>query len=346
MQLRHVGFRLGGLYTLASLGRTWEATMGTTAEKKHEALEFWNKYGLDATRDAFGVSRSTLYAWRAKHRSGGLSALHDRSRAPRAPRRRNWPPGLLEELRALRRRRPGLGPQKLRVLLEPVCFARRWPCPSARTLSRMLTAEPNPLERERARRRQAKRRRRGDRVRKPEGFRASAPGECVALDTIVRRGRGQFGYVFTAIDLHSRVAMAWAPAQATSANAARLLELLAQAFPAPIRHVLTDNGSEFQGRFADALARRGIVHWHTYPNCPKMNAHVERFNRTLQEDFVEGDEDLLWADRPRFNQRLWEYLGWYNRERPHRSLELRTPLAALNEACAQESRMSWRHTGP
>lgn len=95
MQIKHVGFRLGGLYTPASLGQTWDAIMGTTAEKKLEALEFWNKYGLNATRDAFAVSRSTLYAWRAKHRSGGLSALHDRSRAPRAPRRRSWPPGLL-----------------------------------------------------------------------------------------------------------------------------------------------------------------------------------------------------------------------------------------------------------
>ena len=230
--------------------------MGTTAEKKLEALEFWNKYGLSATRDAFAVSRSTLYAWRAKHRSGGLSALHDRSRAPRAPRRRSWPPGLLEELRALRRARPSLGAEKLRVLLEPVCFARRWPCPSPRTLVRMLAAEPHPLER---------------------------------------------------------------------------------AFPVPIRHVLTDNGSKFQGRFAETLARRGIVHWHTYPNCPKMNAHVERFNRTLQEDFVEGDEDLLWTDRPRFNRRLRQYLGWYNRERPHHSLGLRTPVAVMSQACVTES---------
>ena len=337
MRIKHVGFRLGGLYTPASLGQTWDAIMGTTAEKKLEALEFWNKYGLNATRDAFAVSRSTLYAWRAKHRSGGLSALHDHSRAPRAPRRRSWPPGLLEELRALRRARPSLGAEKLRVLLEPVCFARRWPCPSPRTLVRMLAAEPHPLERDRACRRQATRRRRGHRVRKPEGFRASAPGECVALDTIVRRGRGQFGYVFTVIDLYSRVAMAWAPAQATSANAALLLELLTQAFPVPIRHVLTDNGSEFQGRFAETLARHGIVHWHTYPNCPKMNAHVERFNRTLQEDFVEGDEDLLWTDRPRFNRRLWQYLGWYNRERPHHSLGLRAPVAAMSQACVPES---------
>ena len=59
----------------------------------------------------------------------------------------------------------------------------------------MLAADPNLLERERARRRQAARWRCGQRARKPEGFRASVPGECVAPDTIVRRGRGQFGYL-------------------------------------------------------------------------------------------------------------------------------------------------------
>ena len=75
-----------------------------------------------------------------------------------------------------------------------------------------------------------------------------------------------------------------------------------------------------------------------------MNAHVERFNRTLQEEFVEEHEDLLWTDLPRFNRRLWDYLARYNRERPHHGLGLRAPLAALNDACPPESRICWRDT--
>lgn len=260
MQIRHAGLRLGGLYTSASPGRKRETDMSTTAQKKLEALEFWRKHGLDATRDAFAVSRSTLYAWRAKHRAGGLPALQDRSRAPRRPRRRNWPPGVLEELWALRHRHPSLGPEKLRKLLEPVCFAQRLPCPSPRTISRMLADRPEPAAEERARRRRAKRRRYGSRVHKPAGFQASVPGECVALDTIVRCEDGRRGYILTAIDQRTRAAWAWAPAQPTSAAAAQFLDALERAFPVPIRRVLTDNGSEFQGRFADALRRRGIAH--------------------------------------------------------------------------------------
>ena len=45
--------------------------------------------------------------------------------------------------------------------------------------------------------------------------------------------------------------------------------------------------------FDEELRRLCQTHWHTYPKTPKMNAHVERFNRTLQEEFLDYHEDLL-----------------------------------------------------
>ncbi len=65
--------------------------MNTTAQQKHDALLFWEKHGLDATLDAFKVGRSTLYRWRRRYCRTGLSALHDRGKAPRKRRRRIWP---------------------------------------------------------------------------------------------------------------------------------------------------------------------------------------------------------------------------------------------------------------
>ena len=304
MQIRHVGFRLGGLYTLASLGQTGEAAMGTTVEKKLEALEFWNKYGLNATREVFAVSRSTLYAWRAKHRPGGRSALRDRSRAPRAPL------ALPQSAHAgadAGRRSPSAG-AGARPPAAGDAPAARPARPETRGVSRLCARRMRGAGHHRAARARA--------------VRVCVHGHRPAFARGAGVGAGAG---------HQR-------------EAAQLLERLTQAFSVPIRHVLTDNGSEFQSRFAETLARCGIVHWHTYPNCPKMNAYAERFNRTLQEDFVEGDEDLLRTDRPRFNRRLRQYLGWYNRERPHHSLGLRTPVAAMSQACVPESRMSWRNT--
>ena len=51
-----------------------------------------------------------------------------------------------------------------------------------------------------------------------------------------------------------------------------------------------------------------------------MNARVERFNRTLREGSVAGDEDLVGTELPRFNRRRRGYPGWRRRERPrHRA---------------------------
>ena len=65
-----------------------------------------------------------------------------------------------------------------------------------------------------------------------------------------------------------------------------------------------------------------------YPKCPKMNAHVERFNRTLQEECIDYHEDLLFTDLQLFNDRLWDYLQWYNLQRPQAVIEQK-PLCHL-----------------
>ena len=61
------------------------------------------------------------------------------------------------------------------------------------------------------------------------------------------------------------------------------------------------------------------------PNCPQQNAVNERFNRTVREGFLETHED--WIDDPQqMNEALADWLTWYNGFRPHRSLNMPTPL--------------------
>ena len=68
MQYQHIGYRLQGFYKMAHLNNKWEAIMGTTAHKKLEAIEFWDKYGINATLDSFNISRATMYRWRKLYR--------------------------------------------------------------------------------------------------------------------------------------------------------------------------------------------------------------------------------------------------------------------------------------
>ena len=57
-----------------------------------------------------------------------------------------------------------------------------------------------------------------------------------------------------------------------------------------------------------------------------MNAHVERFNRTVSEEFIVYHRALLRDDLITFNTELTEWLEWYNEERPHEALGFLTPL--------------------
>ena len=60
-----------------------------------------------------------------------------------------------------------------------------------------------------------------------------------------------------------------------------------------------------------------------------MNAVDERFNRTIQEEFVAHNEAILVKDLALFNEVLFEYLGRYNLRRPHQGLAYKTPAQQL-----------------
>ncbi len=78
---------------MAKLGHLWDM-IPKEAQYRLRVLRFWKKYGLEATREAFGVSRRTLYRWQAKLRAarGDPTALQPQKPIPR--RRRQSPSGL------------------------------------------------------------------------------------------------------------------------------------------------------------------------------------------------------------------------------------------------------------
>ena len=57
-----------------------------------------------------------------------------------------------------------------------------------------------------------------------------------------------------------------------------------------------------------------------------MNADIERFNGTIQREFANLYLDLLSVDMEAFQEKLHEWLLWYNTERPHEALGLVSPL--------------------
>jgi transposase InsO family protein len=310
---------------------------------------FWGKHGLAATMDAFHVSRRTLFLWKKQLKigRGKAVALEERSRIPKHKRLRVWPMEVLDEIKRLRMKHPNLGKEKLQILLARFCRRKQLPNPSASTVGRLISdlgglrVFPQKISHfgkvKKANRRKV--------LRKPRDFTATHPGHCVALDTVERFIHGCRRYVITFEDIYSRFGFAWSTTSHASKAAEEFFGFCQMVFPVPFEHVLTDNGSEFKKHFAERLSELHLTHYHTYPKTPKMNAHCERFNRTIQEEFVDYHAHQL-LEPAHFNVILMEYLVWFNTERPHYALQMQSPVQFLLQwaSAQQECKYRWTDT--
>lgn len=119
-------------------------------------------------------------------------------------------------------------------------------------------------------------------------------------------------YVINAVDAVSRMAFSYGYTSLSSAAAKDFMSKCQQAFPFAIRQIQTDNGSEFAKHFATYLEHEKTTHSHTYPKHPQSNAYVESYNGTMQAQFVNLHEEELASDLPTFNEKLLDYVFWYN----------------------------------
>ena len=150
-------------------------------------------------------------------------------------------------------------------------------------------------------------------------------GFLVHLDTIVLHLFGVKRYVLTAIDHHSRLGYAWMTASHASVAARDFLYRLRYLLGGQIENLHTDNGSEFMKHFHAAAQALDLTRYWSRPKTPKDNPNLERFNRTLKEEFLR--QGNFHPDPAVFNQKLTDWLIEYNSIRPHQALGYLTPLA-------------------
>jgi len=170
-------------------------------------------------------------------------------------------------------------------------------------------------------------------------------GDLVEIDTVDIFVAGLKRYLITAIDLSTRFAFAYIYKSSSSHCARDFLEKLITVTPFAISKIQTDNGHEFLKHFTQACQSKNRVHYFNYLRHPQSNAHLERFNRTIQEQFAYWHTDKL-AEPSLFNRHLMEYLLWYNTEKPHRSIGKLSPLRYYLDkfVTPQKSNMLWTLT--
>lgn len=324
------------------------------AHRKARILVFWEKHGLEATLDAFPVKKRTLYHWKSiwKKSNKKLEALNDQSRAPQKKRSRLWPEEIISEIKRIRFVHPNLGKDKIYSELLEFSKNNNLKCPTISTIGRIikdlggLRMFPHKITHF-GKIKSLKRRKK---LRKPKNFKARYPGHLVALDTIEEHLHGSRRYIISFEDIYTRFGFAWSTKSHASLAAKEFFELCLKIFPFPVKFVLTDNGSEFAKHFSQKLKELHMIHFHTYPKTPKMNAHCERFNRTLQDEFIGfHKKELLNPDI--FNNKIIDYLIWYNTKRVHCAfknklspIQFILSLQANNFNLPQECKIGWTCT--
>ncbi|MDP3727026.1 MAG: integrase core domain-containing protein [bacterium] len=151
------------------------------------------------------------------------------------------------------------------------------------------------------------------------------PGVLVEIDTIHDGPHDSRLYVYTLLDVCSRWAYAWASERITTYRSLRFVRAAAETVPFAIRTLQSDHGPEFSKWFTTQIEHDGMAHRHSRVRQPNDNAHLERFNRTIQDECL----SRLARTIPSYQRGIAEYLRYYNTERPHMGLEFKTPTEVM-----------------
>jgi transposase InsO family protein len=292
------------------------------------------RWTLRRAAERFQVSATTAARWAGRYREQGAAGMVDRSSRPhRSPRRT---PTRLErrilKVRVIRR----WGPARIGFLLGV------HPSTVYRVLSRYGMARLSWLDRPT-----------GRIVRRYEH---AAPGDLVHLDVKKlgripdgggwrihgraarpNRKRGQgYSYLHTAVDDFSRLAYSELLADERQETAAAFWTRAHAYFAScgiTVARVLTDNGSCYRSRvFAAALG--DITHKRTRPYRPATNGKVERFHRTLLEEWAYGRS---YASNSEREAAYPDWLHRYNHHRGHTALAGRPPASRVTNLTGQYS---------
>lgn len=153
---------------------------------------------------------------------------------------------------------------------------------------------------------------------------AEKPGDLVQLDTVhIQKRDGTRIYVFTLLDVVSRWGYAKVMQRISTHSSIRFLKEAQLRAPFLFRHLQTDHGPEFSTFFHDWVSNHGKLHRYSRIRQPNDNAHLERFNRTLQE------ECLRRVPMKQYAKALDHYVDFYNAKRLHLGINLKTPLQVV-----------------
>lgn len=326
--------RLPGFWrTLEMLESLKQFSGDEVAKQRFKIIQFYEKYGEAATKEAFGVDRKLISKWRRRLKAakGHLSGLIPDSTKPHRTRKSIAPTIIIDFIRDLRKKHPKLGKEKIKPLLEKFCQEKNINSLSESTIGNIIKRHKlffqPPGRGQHQRHKSIQNGKAKTRLRAKQSPRPKEYGHILS-DTVVRVTDGIKDYFISAIDAKSKFAFSLNYKHLSAQTMSDFYYKFREVYPIPILSWQNDNGPENLGSFEMLLKKEGIPHYYTYPRCPKINGIIERYNRTLQEEFINNHIDLM-HEKKSLNIALADYLIFYNTIRVHKSLGLVSPVQHL-----------------
>ena len=320
-------FSRGQYYALM---RSWANLSGfesnDIAKFRFKVISHAYDFGWQAAVAAFGVPKSTLFDWKKVYEDSGkkLNSLVPISTRPKRIRLMVTDPRVVDFIRSMRQEYGRVSKYKLKVFLDEYVKTLGLSSYGYQKIAKIIKRnhyffDPPPKQRHRILK-----------VRLKSHPKESIPG-YLEMDSVTIYVASKKLYFITIIDVVTRFAWAKLALSLSSAQAKLALQEFMVQYIHPIRAVQTDNGHEFLAEFDEYLRQENIPHQFIYFRSPKINGVVERFNRTIQDEFLNRSDEIYTQDWDRLSQKLVHYLTWYNTRRPHYSLKYLSPMQYLSQ---------------
>lgn len=271
-----------------------------------------------AAAESMNISRQCAHKWWRRFQLEGLDGLRDRSSRPhRSP---NQTPARLERRIVALRQSRKIGPARLagivgvpastvhQVLVRHGCNRLRWmDRATGRVIRGIETSRTGELVHIDVKKL----------ARIPPGGGHKVHGRSAA----VMHKRVGYTHIHTAIDAYSRLAYSEFAGQENTINCVAFLARAVAWFAQrgiTIERILTDNGNGYVSRnWKHLCAELGIKHTRTRAYHPATNGKVERFNRTLLDEWAYARS---WTSDAQRARTLDRWLHRYNHHRYHTAI--------------------------
>ena len=135
-------------------------------------------------------------------------------------------------------------------------------------------------------------------------------------------------FEYGVIDIFSRYKQAIIAPNLDSQGSIAALKVILPLLPFKIDFIQTDNGLEFQSLFIKFLKEQNIKHHFIHKRAPNENAVIERSFRTDEDEFFFARYNRA-KDLHDLNNQFQAYLNFYNTQRPHFGIDLKTPMEVV-----------------